>query len=332
LDLSILRRTAAELVAAAICELFPGVELLGGGETSSGFFYEFRFSHPLHAHQIEEKMREMIKERRPIRTLEMVAFSAAELLKKEGHQVRLQELEGLDKELVELIQIGSFYDLCEGPHLKNTAEIAAFKIELQSLPEGVWRVEGWGHYSKELLKQFLKKLSQYTDPQKLGEKMGFWQGSVWLAPGLAVKSKLLRKLKEFLAEDALEVSAPKTSDRMELLRALNRPKLVEVLTCEQGETQLQTIFFNQNEKECISSLQSIGKTLTMLGFDHSTLSKGREADYLVEDELGVRWPVIHVKKVPYKGSRNVDLEITAGVEKIFSLLLEKNLILKVVEL
>jgi alanyl-tRNA synthetase len=331
LDLSILRKTAAEIAAAALYELFPDVELWGGGVTPSGFFYDFRFSHPIHEHQIEEKMRQIIKERRPIHTLEMVAFSASELLKKEGHTARLEELDELDGELVELIQIGSFYDLSEGPHLKNTAELAAFKIELEELSNKSFRIKGSCHVSKEEHKQFLKKLASYVDPQEMGERMGFWKGDVWLAAGLKAKRSLIDFLKKHLGEGAAEV-AVLSEDRLETLRKLNHGKVVEVRSLSAHETAVETTFFNQSEQEVKSCLQSIGKTLTILGFTHSTLSKGRVVDYLVEDELGTVWPLIEVKKVPYKGSSQVDLIVTAGVEKIFSLLVEKNLILKMVGL
>lgn len=332
MNLSVLRRTAAEIAAAAVLELFPDVELWGGGETATGFSYDFYFPHPIHAHLIEEKMRQIVKERRPIRTLEMVAFSARELLKKEGHKTRLEELEEVDKELVELIQIGDFCDLCEGPHLKNTAELSAFKIEMEALPDRGMRITGWCHVSKDDLKVFLKKLDHYEEPAKRGEKMGLWQGSIWLDTGLKYKFHLIQVLKKYLAPGALEVSVPADSDRLALHRSLGKPKVVEIWSSGFDETWAQTSFFNLTEEEQISSLQSIGKTLTILGFNHSTVSKGRETDYLVEDELGRKWQVVQVKKVPRKGSSVVDLVITAGVEKIFSLLLEKNLILQMVEL
>ena len=73
-----------------------------------------------------------------------------------------------------MIEIGPFHDLSPGPHLKNTAELAAFKISLETLPDQVFRITGWCHESKEELKHFLKKLDQYIDPQQLGEQMGLW--------------------------------------------------------------------------------------------------------------------------------------------------------------
>jgi len=326
LDLSILRRTAAEIAAAAVLKLFPDVELRGGGETSTGFFYEFYFPHPIHVHLIEEQMRQIVRERRPIRTMEMVAFSASELLRKEGHFARLEEVgEGL----VELIQIDSFHDLCPGPHLKNTAELAAFKIEAISLPDKGLRLIGWCHNSKEELKKFLKTLANYTEPMALGEKMGFWKGPVWFSKGLQWRDKLIHFLKKQWFEGAFEISGPPDVDRLELHRSMGKEKVAEIWRSPSQETGIAISFFNKSEAQVISFLQSIGKTLTILGFNHSTLSKGKETDYLVEDGIGRSHSILQVKRVSKKGNSTQDVICVASIEKIFYLLLEKNLLVSI---
>jgi hypothetical protein len=310
---SVLRRTAAEIAAAALVEVYPNVTLLGGGETPLGFAYEFECPHPVQLNVLEERMRQIVREKRPIRTLEMVAFSASELLKKEGHCGR-----EVGEGLVEVIQIGSFHDLSEGPHLKNTAELAAFKIELE---EG--RIVGWCASSKEELKKFLKKLSQYTEPEKIGEKMGLWKGDVWLVKGIEFREKLIRFLKKEWFSQVVEVSSPPGGDPLEFHRKLGKGKVGEVWADpERGQWVLQISFFKPGKEEMISCLQSIGKTLTILGFEPTSLSTGFE----VEDELGRKWPLVQVKKG--KGDQVVVVEI----EKIISLLLEKNLLLKMGEL
>jgi hypothetical protein len=325
LEKSALRRTAAEVAAAAVYELYPDVRLLGGGETSTGFYYDFYFPHPIHAHLIEEKMKGIVREKRPIRTLEMVAFSAAELLKSQGHFSRLDELD--QEGLVELIQIGSFHDLSPGPHLKNTAELAAFKIIAELLPENGMRVVGWCEYSKQELKKFLKVLDEYNEPIQVGERMGFWKSSIWLPPGLKMRQELIQFLKKMWFANGLEISGPESEDRIDLHRSLGVSKVVEVWGPAPHETHMQISFFGASEGEFISSLQLIGKTLTILGFDHSIVHNGRESDYLVLDGLGRSHPLVHVKKVSKKGSSVVDFCITTVVEKILFQMLEKNLMM-----
>jgi len=319
-----LRRTAAEIAALAVYEIYPNVELWGGGETDTGFFYDFCFPHPIHAHLIEEKMRLIVKERRPVRTLEMVAFSARELLISKGQMVRAEELED---GLVELIEIGSFQDLCPGPHLKNTAELAAFKISVEPLPDNGMRISGFCHNSKGELKQYLKQLDEYTDPQVLGEQMGLWKGAVWLPQGLKMRQYLIDYLKREWFVDGLEVSGPFDADRLNLHRSLGKAKVAEIWTPAAHETHIQVSFFNKPEGEVISSLHSIGKTLTILGFNHSVVSRGRESDFVVEDGLGRSQDILKIKRIPRKGSSEVDFYITAVVEKLMYLLLEKNLMM-----
>ncbi len=320
-----MRRTAAEIAALAVYELYPDIRLLSGGETSTGFFYDFYFPHPIHIHVIEEKMKQIVKERRPIRTLEMVSFSASELLKSQKVFTRFEDLEGVD--LVELIQIGNFYDLSPGPHLKNTAELAAFKISVETLPEKGIRLSGWCHESKEGLKKFLKQLDQYTGAEVIGERMGLWKGDIWLPPGLKMRRRLIEFFKTKWFPGALEISGPAEVDRMALHRSLGEPKVAEIWTTPAQETHIQISFFNKAEEEFISSLQSIGKTLTILGFDHSHVPGGLETDYVVVDGLGRNCPLIHVKKTSRKRTAAIDFCITAVIERILEQMLEKNLMM-----
>lgn len=323
MDLLILRRTAAEIAAAAVVEVYPNVELQGGGETSIGFSYEFYIPHPVHLHLIEEKMRQIVREKRPIRTLEMVGFSATELFKSQGQEARAEEVE---EGLVDVIQIGSFHDLSPGPHLKNTGELAAFKIEIELLADQRIRLVGWCHYSKEELKQYLKKINDYVEPLVLGERLVFWKGSVWLPEGLKMRQKLIHFLKKEWFADAFEISG-ESDDRLALHRSMGRAKVVEISIFSPWETQIQVSFFDIFEEEMISCLQSIGKTLTILGFDHSSVPVGSDGGYVVKDGLGRSHSVVQVKRISRKGSRVVDFYFTVMVETVLTLLLERNLVM-----
>jgi hypothetical protein len=305
----------------AVCELYPNVELWGGCETSTGFFYEFRCPHSVHAHLIEEKMRQIVKTRQPIRTLEMVAFSAKELLKSQGHVARAAEVE---EGLVEVIQIGSFHDLSPGPHLQNTAELVAFKISLEPLADYGMRLVGWCHGSKLELKKFLKRLNQYTEPAVLGEKMGLWKGSIWLPTGLEMRRHLICFLKEEWFKNGFEISVPPDEDRVQAHRLMGKPKVCEIWQSGFQETHLQLSFFDLAEGELTSCLHSIAKTLTILGFDHSIQPVGLGGDYVVEDGIGRRHSVFRVNRISKKGS---DFYITVEIEKMMALLLEKNLMM-----
>jgi hypothetical protein len=313
-DLKILRRTAASIAAAAIYETYPDIQLLGGGETPTGFSYDFFFPHPIHPHIIEEKMRQIVRERRPIRTLEMVPFSAAELLRAKGQHSRAEDIG--NEELVEVIQIGTFHDLSRGPHLKNSFELAAFKIVAEPLSEKRMRICGWCHASKETLKQFLKQIENYVEPSELGKSFGLWDGDVWLKKGIEMREKLIQFLKKQFFQNAFEIAAPADLSR----RRFGHPKVAEVVYSTPAKTEVRVNFFKINEEELISFLHLIGKTLTILGFDHSIPDVGSAASLVVEDGLGRPQTLISMER------RGNDLQMVAHVESILEQMVEKNLI------
>ncbi len=320
MDLITLKRTAAEIAAAAVFELFPDVELWGGGETPTGFSYDLYFPHPINPEtvsMIEERMRQIVREKRAIRTLNMVAFSAKEFLKKKGHFARTEDLG--DDEEVELIQMGDFVDLSPGPHLKNSAEAAAFKItSIDALPDQGVRIVGCVHTSKDALKYFLKKLAQYKSPEKMGEERGYWLqspfGLVWKKSGLVVREKLIEVLKSHLFEGAVEVSSPLGSDLDEVHAWLKMGRVAEV---KEGQIQINSYGSKgELQEKMISSLHSVAKTLTILGFTASMPPLGRVAEFWVEDGIERQWPIVQVKKDETR------VAILVDVERIFALLLE----------
>ncbi len=316
MDLTSLRRSAAELVAAAAFELFPGVELLGGGDAPTGFLCDLHFPHPLQPNTltlIEERMRQIVREARPMRTLEMAAFSASEFLKKEGHHKRAEELEG-EKGLVELVEIGSFHNLSQGPHVKNSAELGAFKLDrIERLDDSEIRLTGCVYPSKQELKLFLKKLQTYMDPETLGELVGLWrevEGTrVWLEKGLRLKQCWINFLKRKILIGALEVAGGHhdlIAQKMGVLR------VGEVLD---DEVQLSS-FPREPESELNSLLQLVEKTLIMLGFN-CNLNRAGSIEFEVEDGLGRKWAAATANKTK-KG-----LVLRVSIERNLFLLLER---------
>lgn len=317
MDLITLRRSAAELVAAAVFELLPDVELLGGGDTPTGFLCDLYFPHPIQPdtlNLIEERMRQIVREARPMRTLEMAAFSAHEFLKKEGHSRRAEELEG-EEGLVELVEIGPFHNLSQGPHVKNSAELGAFKLDsIQKLDDSEVRITGCIYPSKQELKQFLKKLQTYTDPKDLGELTGLWRevagDRVWLEKGLRLKKSLIDFLRKKILVGAIEVSGghhDQIAQKMGVLR------VGEVLD---DEVQLSS-FPREPESEINSLLQLVEKTLIILGFNYS-LNRAGSSAFEVEDGLGRKWAVATVLASGKKG-----ILIRLPIERNLSLLLER---------
>lgn len=305
--LEILRRTAAEIAAAALFETYPNVLLQGGSETDVGFEYAFSCPHPIQPQVLEDKISQIIKEKRPIKTLEMVAFSAKELLKKEGHLHRAQ---ATPEGLVEVIQMGNFFDLSFGPHLKNTNEIGAIKIRLEGN-----KIIGFADVSKQNLKQFLKKLDQYVSGEEKGEQLGLWKGPIWFQAGISARNEIQQFLKKEWFTGAIEVSV--SADRENAHRSLGKNKVAEI-----ADERIYISFFGQTEGNFTSHLQMIGKTLNMLGFDHTAISHSCGVDFVIEDELGRKKPLVKIEKTGKK-----EYLLTASVEKMMVSQLEQGRLL-----
>ena len=301
-----MNRTAAEVAASALFETFPAVELLGGRRTSLGFSFDFLCSAPLPSEVeilIEEQMRQIVREKRPIRVLEMVPFSARELLLKEGHLFRAEELSGGDDGLVEIVQIGSFHDLSPGPHLSCTSHLGTFKLwPIEKRQDGVYRLSGCAFPSKEELKQFLKKLRDYPDKshERVGIKKSLWRildsQVVWFPAGLEKRRQMIEAIRASLFEGIFEVSLSACSDRtaahLRLAKETGKEEIAEIYSepslpwdPETGlfagvggaSIRVSLIVSNGDWKEkVISSLQMTRKTLNILGFQHRLRLSGRK--------------------------------------------------------
>lgn len=298
-----LNSSAASILAAAVFELFPGVELLGGGCIPSGFYYDFIFPHAIHPElhlQIEEKMRAIARERREIRQLEMVAVSAREFLKSKGNRQRASQIEGTG--LFELVEIGSFVDLSLGSYVKNTAQLHAFKLFPPIPFDGGMRVMGTACESKDELKEFLKKWQTYSKKrhERIGENKLFWQKIdeeyVWLPLGLKAENELISTLKENLYPGAIEI---RRSDReINLLQDLQCDAYSEIISIERSIEVVEDVGFLDSPqgrelqitislKNVISSLQFIVNTLNILCFKHCIRFSGlqRKGGQLLADAL-----------------------------------------------
>jgi threonyl-tRNA synthetase len=301
---SSLNRTAAEIAALSFYELFPGLGLLGGKETSLGFSFDFLCDVLVPAQAeilVEEKMRQIVREKRPIRLLEMVPFSARELLLKEGHRARAEEVgEG---GLVEVIQIGNFHNLSQGPHLTCSSHLSAFKLwPIQELEKGVLRLSGCAFPSKAELKQFLKLLRNYPEKshERVGVREALWcfAGSrvVWLTNGLRLQKDVVEIIREHLFRGIFEVRLSFDGDRAIHHALLARERGVEGigeiylepmppwdsevgLFLGVGGQRVRLSFYgppNKWREKVISSLQLAEKTLNVLGFQYQLHLSGRD--------------------------------------------------------
>jgi len=209
LPLDALRRSAASLLAYTVLDLFPDVLIGESRVTDLGFFCDFMFTQkvtedflPL----IDERMRLVCNEEHSLRSLEMMRENAAELFKHKKQFIKAELTLLQEQNIVEVVQIGEFYDLCPSPHLSSSNVPIAFKLQslrevdifLASEPLTVVRIEGTAFSDKQELKKFLKLVEQAkkNDHCKIGvdSKYFIFHPSgccLWLPKGIALRERLL---------------------------------------------------------------------------------------------------------------------------------------------
>ena len=200
--LPLLRHSTAHLLAAAVTNMFPGVQCGIGPATDEGFFYDFVVPRPFvpeDLEAIEAKMREfasqdLVYERQLWPREEAKAFFA-----KRGEPLKMQlideKTEGQTEVSVYTIKDkDTFVDFCVGPHVPTTGKLKAFK--LSSTSNAYWkgdahnqpmqRVYGTAFASEKELKAHLLQLEEAKkrDHRKLGRELGLFTFHPW-APGAA---------------------------------------------------------------------------------------------------------------------------------------------------
>lgn len=221
-DILDLRSTAAELLAFAICDLFPKVLLAGGGATDIGFYYDFIFPQPIQEHMlelIEVRMRALSKEEFEIRSLSMMRENAFDFFIHHKQPILANLALEEENNVLSLYQIGKFYDLVHSNVLLSLEEIKGIKlldIEIvqRVLPGHEWgdivRIKGTAFSNPYDLKQFLKaheKLKKF-DHRIIGPELQLFKflektGDVdcfWLPKGYI----LLEKLTQLWVERCLQ--------------------------------------------------------------------------------------------------------------------------------
>ena len=123
-----LRHSAAHVMADAVLQLFPEAKFAIGPPTHDGFYYDFEVSRPFtpeDLEQIESLMSKSVVASLGFKREEVSREQAQSLFAQQPY--KLEIIEGLpDVETISIYRHGEFMDLCQGPHVDSTADIAAF--------------------------------------------------------------------------------------------------------------------------------------------------------------------------------------------------------------
>ncbi len=190
-----LNRSAALLLAAAVVELFPGTLLLSGEGTPTHFFFDLLLPFPFQKDLlgvIEERMRCILKERRGVRSMEMLPSNAANMMRHHRQELVAEQLLSLQRATVLLYQYGTCVAYFPGEEISSPLVIPFFKLFegflLKGGKEGCIRIVGAASSDKQKVKEFFKlpKISSRMQTkllEPLGEE-GFW---IWTPQGEVVR-------------------------------------------------------------------------------------------------------------------------------------------------
>lgn len=181
-DLSVLRHSAAHLLAHAVSQLFPGTQLTIGPATKDGFFYDFLPTTTFKEEDltaIATRMSELAAHDYAIKHEEI---SKEEARKRYAHNpFKLELIDGIPGDTVGLSTQGDFYDLCRGGHVASTGALKHFKLlnvsgaywRADKNNQALQRISGTAFFSAEELKAYeeLIENAKKYDHRKLGKQL-----------------------------------------------------------------------------------------------------------------------------------------------------------------
>jgi len=234
--LDLLRHDAAHVMAEAVQELYPDVQVTIGPAIENGFYYDFARAAPFtpdDLEKIEKRMMEIVDRDEAITREVWSRDDAVAFFKDKGEHYKAEIIAAIpaDQDL-SLYRQGDFIDLCRGPHLPSTGKLGkAFK--LMKLAGAYWRgdsnnemlqrIYGTAWADKKQLKAYLRMLeeAEKRDHRRLAREMDLFHfqeeapGAVFWHPKGWTLFRILIDYMRARQEDAdyVEISTPSVMDR-----------------------------------------------------------------------------------------------------------------------
>ena len=178
-----IRHSASHIMADAVLQLFPEAKFAIGPPTDDGFYYDFDVARPFTPEDladIEARMRERIATDVPFLRTEITREDAKAAFQDQPFKQEI--IDGIPAgEAISTYAHGPFKDLCEGPHVEHSRQVAAFK--LLSVAGAYWRgdehqpmlqrIYGTAWESQEALDAYLTMLeeAERRDHRRLGREL-----------------------------------------------------------------------------------------------------------------------------------------------------------------
>ena len=225
-----MRHTLSHVLAAALVEMYPGVQFGVGPATATGFYYDIDLSEVKDAEgnvmkitdadlpKIQKKMYSIINKKFELIYSEKSREEALAWAKENHQKYKVELIEDLpESEIISFYQLGEFTDLCKGPHVENTGKVGAFKLikvagaywRGDEKREMLTRIYGVAFETEEELKEYLQRLEEAKarDHRKLGKELDLFSFSELVGAGLPLFSPRGTVLRDVLTNYSLSLRA-----------------------------------------------------------------------------------------------------------------------------
>lgn len=222
-----MRHTLSHVMAAALTEMYPGIQFGIGPAIKDGFYYDVDLSKVKNADgvvkisdsdlsKIEKRMRKIIASGFKMRSFEKTREEALAWARDNGQGYKVELINELPKdEVISFYRLNDFVDLCKGPHVKDSKEIGAFK--LMRVAGAYWRgdekksmltrIYGVAFRTETELKEYLDRLEEarLRDHRKLGKELDLFCFSDLVGAGLPLFSPRGTILRDVMANYSLSL-------------------------------------------------------------------------------------------------------------------------------
>ncbi len=235
-ELSVLRHSAAHIMAQAIKHLYPEARFAYGPATETGFYYDVDLGDRKLTDEdlaaIEKEMKKIVKANIPFKPYLCSHAEAIEKMEQAGEKYKVEHIGDLPDDVrISFFEQGDYTDMCTGPHICYTKALKAFKIMGQS--GAYWkndnknkmltRIKGIAFATQEELEDHLKLLeeAERRDHRKIGREMDLFMFRdeapgfpFYLPNGMVLKNILIGYWRAIHGREGyVEVSTPLIMNR-----------------------------------------------------------------------------------------------------------------------
>jgi len=237
MEIEVIRHSLAHIMAAAVQKLYPSAKFAIGPAIENGFYYDFECEdHQFSAEDfaaIEKEMKKLIKSDGRFQHEVWSKDKAREFFAEQPYKLEL--IDGIEGDEVNIYHFRDFTDLCKGPHVESSKQLPRNAFKLDKIAGAYWRgnsdnemlqrIYAVAFETEEDLEKFFKQReeAERRDHRKIGKVMDLFHFEPEYAPGhpffhpngLYVFRSMVESLRAVLLDSGyIEISTPRVMNRV----------------------------------------------------------------------------------------------------------------------